>query len=424
MSKSYVQQIQPNPTFTKEMGGSNDAEKMYKMLKSTNMEKRCVPRLTRCGFCGGTATSFKMLSNEAKTPKEESCFDGADVKKKECRTALVFFRTRYAALLVSESLQSPNPLSWATNAAPEPRDIFWSNLCVPHQIFWIRKIMVLVASMLFVIFFLIPVVFTQLLVHLDKLQFPFLKNFGRRKVLVQLITGYLPSVVFIIFLYLVPPVMMFFSTIEGAISRSGRKRKAAINNHQFTFTKLRDAKNIPNLLAKAVPATATYFMTFVLTSGCASLSCEIIQPFPLLCNLFCRYIRRNVISYSAYTFPYHTEVPRVLLFGVLGFTCSTMAPLILPFLLVYFFLAYLVYRNQIIIEMDRKDEHCREEMHQRLQSSYCQFRSKNLNLHSTSECSNKPQSVLGSVEMGDAARAEDLKNSTSAVSSFSNKPLG
>ncbi|KAL0361186.1 UNVERIFIED_CONTAM: CSC1-like protein RXW8 [Sesamum radiatum] len=199
-------------------------------------------------------------------------------------------------------------------------------------------------------------------------------------------------------------------------------------------------------------------------------------------------------SYSTYTFPYHTEVPRVLLFGVLGFTCSTMAPLILPFLLVYLFLAYLVYRNQIlnvyvteydtgglywpivhnttifslvltqiialgvfgmkespiasslttpliistllfneycgqrflptfqktptkiIIEMDRKDEHCKEEMYQKLQSSYCQFRSKNLNLHSTSECSNKLQSVLGSAEMGDAARAEDLKNSTSALS--------
>ncbi|KAL0288181.1 UNVERIFIED_CONTAM: CSC1-like protein RXW8 [Sesamum angustifolium] len=382
----------------------SDAEKMYKMLKSTHMEKRCVPRLMRCGFCGGTATSFKMLSNEVKTPKEESCFDGADVKKKECRTALVFFRTRYAALLVSETLQSPNPLSWVTNAAPEPNDIYWSNLCVPHQIFWIRKIIVLVASMLFVIFFLIPVVFTQGLVHLDKLQriFPFLKDIGRRKVLVQLITGYLPSVVFVIFLYLVPPVMMFFSTIEGAISRGARKRstsikfvcfliwnvffaniltEAAIDHYQFTFTKLGDAKKIPNLLAKAVPATATYFMTYVLTSGWA-------------------------------------KVPRVLLFGVLGFTCSTIAPLILPFLLVYFFLAYLVYRNQIIIEMDRKDEHCAEEMHQKLQSSYCQFRSRNLNLHDTSECSNKPQSVLSSAEMGDVARVEDLENSTSALPSL------
>ncbi|KAG1341844.1 putative CSC1-like protein RXW8 [Cocos nucifera] len=46
--------------------------------------------------------------------------------------------------------------------------------------------------------------------------------------------------------------------------------------------------------------------------------------------------------------PYHTEIPRVLVFGLLGFTCSILAPLILPFLLVYFFLGYVVYRNQIM----------------------------------------------------------------------------
>lgn len=48
------------------------------------------------------------------------------------------------------------------------------------------------------------------------------------------------------------------------------------------------------------------------------------------------------------SFPYHTEVPRVLVFGLIGFTCAIMAPLILPFMLVHFFLAYLVYRNQVI----------------------------------------------------------------------------
>lgn len=92
----------------------------------------------------------------------------------------------------------------------------------------------------------------------------------------QLITGYLPSVIFMFFFYLVPPTMMVFSTLEGAISRSGRKRstcikvvyffiwnlffaniltEAAIDHYQVSITNLGDPKNIPNLLAKAVPAT-------------------------------------------------------------------------------------------------------------------------------------------------------------------------
>ncbi|KAG8377432.1 hypothetical protein BUALT_Bualt08G0032300 [Buddleja alternifolia] len=491
----------------------SDAEKMYNMLKSSHIEKYYGKRLMRCGLCGGTATSFKILSNARESSKGSSYFDGSDMTKKECGAALVFFRTRYAALVASEGLQSPNPMSWVTDSAPEPRDVFWSNLCVPYRLFWIRRIAVIVASIFFVTFFLIPVVFTQGLIHFDKLKkiFPFLQNIGQRKFVEQLITGYLPSVIFIIFQLIVPPIMMVFSSLEGAISRSGRKRsacikvvyfliwnvffanivtEAAIDHYQVSLKKLGDPKSIPTLLAKAVPATATFFMTYVLTSGWASLSCELIQPFPLLCNLFYRFILRNKddSTYGTYTFPYHTEVPRVLLFGVLGFTCSTLAPLILPFLLVYFVLAYLVYRNQIlnvyvteyesgglywpivhgttifsllltqiialgvfgikaspiataftipliictllfneycrqrfypvfkktpatiIIEMDRQDEQCgkMEEIHEKLQCAYCQFKSK---LHEPVE-ENKIECSLDGTERGDVEKLEDPEDVT------------
>ncbi|KAL3617852.1 hypothetical protein CASFOL_038173 [Castilleja foliolosa] len=519
-SSSYLshQMIHHSGTVQKLM---SDAEKMYKILKSTHKEQYCGTRLMRCGFCGGTATSFKMLSDERASARRETCSesDGLDERKKECGAALVFFRTRYAALVASEALQSTNPMSWVTDSAPEPCDVFWSNLCVPYRLLWIRKIAVIVALVFFVTFFLFPVVFTQSLVHLDKLTkiFPFMKKLAKRKIMAQLLSGYLPSVVFIIFLYIVPPLMMLFSTLEGAISRSGRKRstcikvmyfviwnvffaniltEAAIDHYQVSITKLVDAKHIPNLLAKAVPATATFFMTYVLTSGWASLSVELIQPFPLLCNLFYRFILRNKDDSSyAYTFPYHTEVPRVLLFGLLGFTCSILAPLILPFLLVYFVLAFLVYRNQIInvyvteyesgglywpivhnttifslvltqiialgvfglkespvslaftfpliictllfhqycrhrfnpvfrkipakvaIEMDREDEQYGrvEDIHQKLQSAYCQFRSKALNLHTSGEQNNtESSSVTVSVgtERGDASRFEDVDEIT------------
>lgn len=89
-------------------------------------------------------------------------------------------------------------------------------------------------------------------------------------------------------------------------------------------------------------------MTYVLTSGWASLSCEVMQFFALFCNLVKRFILRtnDDSSNGIFSFPYHTEAPRLLLFGFLGFTCSILAPLILPVLLIYFSLAYLVYKNQ------------------------------------------------------------------------------
>lgn len=92
-----------------------------------------------------------------------------------------------------------------------------------------------------------------------------------------------------------------------------------------------------------------FFMAYVLTSGWTSLACEVVQLYPLLCNFIYKFILRKDHGPfdGEYTFPYHSEVPRVLLFGLLGLTFAILAPLILPLLLVYFCLAYLVYRNQV-----------------------------------------------------------------------------
>ncbi|CAI9116023.1 OLC1v1017067C1 [Oldenlandia corymbosa var. corymbosa] len=352
----------------------HDAGKMYKMLKTTTADQHCARTLLRCGFCGGTTTSFKILAIEAGSDKTRSDFEISNRRNTECAAALVFFRTRYAALVASQSLQSPNPMKWVTDRAPDPKDVYWTNLGLPYRLLWIRKIAILVVSMLFVAFFLVPVTLTQSLVNLDKLQntFPFLRGVLKRKFMSQLATGYLPSVILMLFLYIAPPVMLLFSTMEGAISRSGRKMSACMKLMAFMIwnvffaniltgtiiknlvgavaERLSDPKNIPNELAVAIPTTATFFMTYVLTSGWASLAFELLQPLALICNFIYRYGLRNKdeTTYGTWTFPYHTEVPRVVLFGVMGFTCSVMAPLILPFLLVYFFLAYLVYKNQIL----------------------------------------------------------------------------
>ena len=45
--------------------------------------------------------------------------------------------------------------------------------------------------------------------------------------------------------------------------------------------------------------------------------------------------------------PYHKDIPRILFFGLLGITYFFLAPVILPFLLVYLCLAYIIFRNQV-----------------------------------------------------------------------------
>lgn len=91
----------------------------------------------------------------------------------------------------------------------------------------------------------------------------------------QLATGYLPSVVLIIFMYMVPPIMLLFSTMEGSTSRSGRKRSASIKVLCFFiwnvfFGNILSGsvidrfntifKDVNYLLATAVPSTVTFLL--------------------------------------------------------------------------------------------------------------------------------------------------------------------
>ncbi|KAG0492634.1 hypothetical protein HPP92_006032 [Vanilla planifolia] len=237
-------------------------------LRSISFDLKRRPVIHRCGLCGGTSRSFDLFSNVFDDGERRTPLNNSDNGKMEenCSAALVFFKTRYAAVVASRVLQSSNPMLWVTDLAPEPQDLY-CYICA--RSYTIRDVRTTVSIS---------------------------KRYSNE--------------------------LMFIS----------------------------QPKDIPFTLARTLPGQATFFITYVLTSGWTSLCAELVQWFALTYNLVQKYVFRkmkedpNLVP----SFPYHTEVPRVLLFGLLGFTCSIMAPLILPFLMVYFLLGYLVYRNQIL----------------------------------------------------------------------------
>lgn len=96
----------------------------------------------------------------------DSCF----ATEQNCPGALVFFKTRYAAVVASRVLQSSNPMLWVTDLAPEPRDVYWSNLWIPYKQIWLRKLATLAASVVFMFVFIVPVAFVQSMMQLEQLK--------------------------------------------------------------------------------------------------------------------------------------------------------------------------------------------------------------------------------------------------------------
>uniref|UniRef100_A0A0D6QUI7 CSC1/OSCA1-like 7TM region domain-containing protein n=1 Tax=Araucaria cunninghamii TaxID=56994 RepID=A0A0D6QUI7_ARACU len=287
-------------------------------------------------------------------------------RARDVPAAFVFLRTRGAAALASMIQYPANPLLWVIEPAPEPHDVNWRSLSTPYLQRLISKYVVMVAAL--TILFLVPVTFVQGLSQLDQLEkfFPFLKKVLTAGFVSKIITGYLPSLILQIFMYNIPPIMMWLSAKQGIVSYSGIEKSATTKVLYFTIlnvfvatvlsgsairlinTFLSNPKDIPEQLVLAVAREGTFFITHVLTSGLTGLLLEITQFFPLIVRFFKRHFCNGIEDEVLAPFSYHREIPKVLLFGLLGFTYSVLAPLILPFLLVYFLSGIIIFLNQML----------------------------------------------------------------------------
>lgn len=347
---------------------SNRLYRRLMNLKSANHDRE---RFGRAGFMGLFGQRVNLLDHYEKKledMEENVRAEQSSSLAKEVGAAFVSFRTRFATATAIHMQQGVNPTQWVTEPAPDPEDVYWPFFSASFLKRWISNLVVIVACVLLTLLFFIPVLIVQGLTHLEQLEiwFPFLKGVLRIAVVSQVITGYLPSLVLQLFLYVVPSIMIMFSSIQGYIAMSKIEKSACIKVLWFTIWNIffanvlsgsalyrvevfLEPKNIPALLAVAVPGQATFFIAYVVTSGWTSTSSELFRLSTLIFN----FIKRNICrkfddEFEVPSVPYHSEIPRILLFGLLGITYFFLAPLILPFLLVYYCLGYLIYRNQLL----------------------------------------------------------------------------
>ena len=94
---------------------------------------------------------------------------------------------------------------------------------------------------------------------------------------------------------------------------------------------------------------ADFFITYILTDGLSGFSLEILQPG----LLFWDFIKSHTFGRGTekdpylYSLPYFRIIPMVCLSVLIGTVYAVVAPLLLPFLVGYFCLGYLVFINQV-----------------------------------------------------------------------------
>ncbi|XP_042493555.1 CSC1-like protein At3g54510 isoform X1 [Macadamia integrifolia] len=251
--------------------------------------------------------------------------DGKDLEDLvELPAAFVSFKTRCASALAAQSQQHANPLLWTTEQAPEPREVLWNNLAIPHCLLLLQKIGVFVAATVLTIFFAIPVTAVQGIAKFEKLKwFPPAMAVQLIPGLSSIITGYLPSMILNAFIYIVPFIILLLAKREGCVSRSKRDIKACsmvfyfLVGNVFFLSLLSGSlldqigesfthpKDFPSRLASAVSSQADFFITYILTDGLSGFALEILQPGLIIWHAIRALFRGRTKQPYLYALPYY-----------------------------------------------------------------------------------------------------------------------
>ncbi|KAF3964209.1 hypothetical protein CMV_011474 [Castanea mollissima] len=288
--------------------------------------------------------------------------------------AFVSFKTRWGAAVGAQTQQSKDPTIWLTEWAPEPRDVYWPNLAIPYVSLTVRRLIVAVAFFFLTFFFMIPIAFVQSLATIEGIEkaAPFLKSVIEMSFIKSVIQGFLPGIALKLFLIFLPAILMIMSKFEGFNSLSSLERRSATRYYIFNFVNVflgsiiagsafeqldsfihQSANEIPKTIGVAIPMRATFFITYIMVDGWAGIAGEILMVKPLIMyhlkNFFLVKTEKDrEEAMDPGSLGFNTGEPRIQFYFLLGLVYATVTPIILPFIIIFFSLAYVVFRHQII----------------------------------------------------------------------------
>ncbi|KAF7811200.1 calcium permeable stress-gated cation channel 1-like [Senna tora] len=350
---------------------------VYYQNKLERTSERPTMKTGLLGLCGNEVDAIDYHTTKIDELLKEIALERDKVRndpKSVMPASFVSFKTRWGAAVCAQTQQTKNPTIWLTEWAPEPRDVYWPNLAIPYVSLTIRRLIMAVAFFFLTFFFMVPIAFVQSIASLEGteksaswlaplIDIPIIKSF---------IQGFLPGIVLKLFLIFVPTILLIMAKFEGFVSLSSLERRAASRYYLFNFINVflgslltgtafeqldsfihQPANKYPEIIGDAIPLKATFFITYIMVDGWAGIAAEILMVKPLifyhLKNFFLvKTDKDREEAMDPGSISFNAGEPRIQLYFLLGLVYAAVTPLVLPFIIVFFAFAFVVFRHQII----------------------------------------------------------------------------
>ncbi|KAK0482482.1 hypothetical protein IW261DRAFT_1033633 [Armillaria novae-zelandiae] len=314
-------------------------------------------------------TRFKELDEQVKKKRRTGRF-------KATQAAFVTFEKMSSAQVALQVVHANNPWQCTTYAAPEPRDIVWSNMTPSQAHIRTRDALVLGALALLFFFWLFPITALASLLSYDEIKrtLPWLGRLIDSNAKVQaVVQNSLPSVAMITLNALLPFLLEGLTYLQGYRARSWIEYSLLKKYFLFllinvvfifllatTYWQLvRDLANypakIPEKLAKALQSgkARNFFLSYVILQGLGIMPLQLLNLGIIVPRSILRlFVTRTPRDFAELNAPpminYGVVYPQAILIFTITILYSVVQPLIVIFGSVYFGVGYVVYKYKLL----------------------------------------------------------------------------
>ena len=282
----------------------------------------------------------------------------------------ISFKTALVTNTAVRVEHNPRPFQYEVKPAPLVHDVYWPALLLTRKARLIRSAIVNTLIVLSFAFWTIPMAFIQSLSNLDTVasRLPFLAPLvdAIPSRLLPVVQGYLPSLGLMLLILILPIVLMWLCRVQGVEAYSWQQLSLlhkyflfqififfifnALSKTLYQATVVdwqnMSASAVLSMVAVGFTSVAPFFINFIMLRALTGFPLQLVRLWPLIWGQFqlrysCKTVREKREAQTPPTIAYGEEYPEHMLVFTVGITYAVIAPVVLPFVYLYFFLGYI-----------------------------------------------------------------------------------
>ncbi|KAF2109313.1 hypothetical protein BDV96DRAFT_503194 [Lophiotrema nucula] len=391
---SFIQSVNQNGRKSQKKSGSQNGRRMSLTDLPEGVQKSLRPthRLVKPPESGKQVDSIEYYRNYIKDKEGDidtarKNYEASD--DQGAAAVFVEYRSLSAAQKAYQQLASSGILSLNPRYANVlPSEIIWSNLCLPPARRMSQEAVAHAIVVATIIFWSIPVALVASISNISYLAnrydwLSFLRNLPDP--VIGLLSGLLPPLATSLLSKYIPNIFRYIFKKFGAPTNTSAELKVLRWYYVFQVAQVflvstlssgaaavisqvsRDPASVPTLLAKQLPSSANFYLTYFIVQGLTSSSDNLLNYSDLLSYLFFDFFFNKTPrqKYNSYTsmrgIAWGKVFPKYTNFVIIAIVYSCVAPLVMGFAAIGLVMFYISYRYMLFYTVQTKIDtkgHC------------------------------------------------------------------